>query len=161
AEAAGANIDSRTLLQAIDASDDRDYWFDKYGLRRAFATPYKCLVPFVRPLAATGLRMAAPLVLVLTVASLNAPVAVSPMRSSLQSPLSAESNLAVPLVAPTMVVEASTASTLAPALVQPRTLVVSHTDGVGARLRTAPATGPVARLLGEGTSVVVIGSEMQ
>ena len=40
-------------------------------------------------------------------------------------------------------------------------LLVAHTDGLGARLRTAPATGPVARLLGEGTAVVVIGTDVQ
>jgi hypothetical protein len=52
------------------------------------------------------------------------------------------------------------ASAPRPVVLQPLTLVVAHTDGVGARLRTAPVTGPVARLLGEGTAVVEIGSEL-
>jgi hypothetical protein len=162
AEAAGSNIDSRTLLQAINASVDRDYWFDEHGLRRVFGTLYKRLAPFVRELTPSGLRIAAPLALVLTAASFNGPVAVSPIRPSPQSTLSAESNPTLTVVAPTMVVrEESAASTPAPAPVRPPVLVVSHTDGVGARLRTAPATGPVARLLGEGSSVVMVGSEMQ
>src|SRR5439155_22170785 len=47
-----------------------------------------------------------------------------------------------------------------PVVVHPLVLVVAHTDGLGARLRTAPVTGPVARLLREGTAVVEIGSEL-
>ena len=65
---------------------------------------------------------------------------------------------------------AAPAPTAAPVILPPVTpeptpaavhLLVAHTDGLGARLRTAPATGPVARLLGEGTAVVVIGTDVQ
>jgi hypothetical protein len=92
--------------------------------------------------------------------SLNRPVAVSSTLPSAQAGLAAATTLSLP-AAPPAVAEVSVAPAPAPVTVQPLTLVVSNTDGAGARLRTAPVSGPVARLLGEGTAVVVIGSEMQ
>src|SRR6476659_10227706 len=99
-----------------------------------------------------------PLLLLLTTISFNRPLVASSAAAALASPesaLTAPTNLVLPSVAPTAVIGASAAP--APVTVQQLTLVVSHTDGVGTRLRTAPATGPVARLLGEGTVVVVVG----
>ena len=182
AEVVGANVDTRMLLDAVaerrrlehwPASFDPCWYFDgdestpwwertflhmrQFTARRLVADPS----PVVRPVAPSWLRIAAPLLLLLTTISFNRPLVASSAAAlaSPESALTAPTNLVLPSVAPTAVIGASAAP--APVTVQQLRLVVSHTDGVGARLRTAPATGPVARLLGEGTAVVVIGSEMQ
>jgi hypothetical protein len=79
-------------------------------------------------------------------------------------PVAPPGPVASPLVAapaPTMTPVALRRPTPKPTPAPVRLLLVAHTDGLGARLRTAPATGPVARLLVEGTAVVVIGADVQ
>jgi hypothetical protein len=172
AEAAGARIDTSQLLEAIEARRQREFWGAEFDRRGQFDVedpdswwPWiadrlrALLAPTFRPVVPSGLRMAMPLLMFLTVVSLNRPIA-SPQLSGPQ-PVAAAASLAAPAVAPPSVAASGPVSTPAPVVIQPLTLVVAHTDGAGARLRTAPATGPVARLLSEGTAVVVIGSEMQ
>jgi len=172
AEAAGAHIEASDLFEAIEVRSIREQWpvaFDGQprldSLDPNSWAPWAAerlraaLTPVVRPVAPSGLRMAMPLLAFLTVVSVNHPIAPSPVLSGSQGAL-AVAPPAVAVAAPP-VIPASPAATPAPPVIQPLTLVVAHTDGVGARLRTAPATGPVARLLSDGTAVVVIGSEMQ
>jgi hypothetical protein len=180
AEAAGANLDSSRLLAAIAERRAREHWtavFDRRwqfdgdesapwwdaapsgGYLRPVGQLLADVSPAIRPVVPTWLRTATPLLLFLMTISLNRPVGVSPTVSA---PVVAPAvSLSVAAPAPTPLVDAGSVAPSPPITVRPLTLVVSHTDGAGARLRTAPVTGPVARLLGEGTAVVVIGSEMQ
>ncbi len=180
-EAAGANLDAQVLLNAIAERREREHWtavFDRHWqfdgetstdgwdavVGGRWLLPVSQLMaevaPAIKPVAPTWLRTATPLLLFLMTISLNRPIAASATLPGLQPGSAPAAALSQPPVAPTTV-EVSSVATPAPVSIQPLTLVVSHTDGAGARLRTAPVTGPVARLLGEGTSVVVIGSEMQ
>jgi hypothetical protein len=181
-EAAGANVDSGMLCAAIAERRRREQWtavFDRRwqlddedsapwweaslreGRLRSVGQLLAEVSPALRPVAPTWLRTATPLLLFLTTISLNRPVAASSTLAGRPAGLAPAASLSLPTAAPTSVVQVRAAPTPTPVTIQPLTLVVAHTDGAGARLRTAPATGPVARLLGEGTSVVVIGSEMQ
>jgi hypothetical protein len=181
AEAAGANLDAQVLLAAVAERREREHWtavFDsRWQLDGEDSAPLLGAMPGgswwqpvsqlmgeavagMKPVAPTWMRTATPLLLFLMTISLNRPIGASATLPSVQPGAASAASLAQPTTAPT-IVEVSAAPTPAPVSIQPLTLVVSHTDGAGARLRTAPVTGPVARLLGEGTSVVVIGSEMQ
>jgi hypothetical protein len=172
AEAAGAQLDANQLLEAIEALRQREFWGAEFDRRGQFDVEdpsswslwmadrlRALLAPTFRPVVPSGLRMAMPLLMLLTVVSLNRPLGGPALPSP--QPATAAASLAAPVVAAPNVGVVSPASTPAPVSLPPHTLVVAHTDGAGARLRTAPATGPVARLLSEGTAVVVIGSEMQ
>ena len=172
AEVVGANVDTRMLLDAVAERRRLEHWpasFDpcwdfggdesspwrwrtflhmrQFTARRLVADPSP-VVPL--PVAPSWLRIAAPLLLLLTTISFNRPiVASSAAAAALASPesaLSAPTNLVLPSVAPTAVIGAIAAP--APVTIQQLRLVVSHTDGVGARLRTAPATGPVGAAAG-------------
>jgi hypothetical protein len=166
-EAAAAEVDQARLLAAIVARQERERWpagFEPgWGLPRrwwrrllarlddpASAGP-------VRRLTASGVRVAAPLVVVSALVSVSGPLPAAPPRP-LASPAAA---LATATPVPVATVAPRATAVPPPASAQPLTLVVAHTGGVGARLRTAPATGPVARLLGEGTAVVEIGSKLE
>ncbi len=182
AEAAGASLDSAVLLAAIAQRREREQWTAVFDRRWQFdgegATPWwdaplhearlrpvsqllAEVAPAMRPVAPTWLRTATPLLLFLMTISLNRPVVASSTLPNSPAVVAPATSLSAAAPAPTTVVEVGPLSSSPPVTVQPLTLVVSHTDGAGARLRTAPVSGPVARLLGEGTAVVVIGSEMQ
>ena len=172
-EAAAAGIDQATLLGAITERREREQWSATFSRgwqlprvgpppwwrrvvpevwRRALGSePWQALAPHVRPLAPSALRQAPLLVLFLATLSGGRPVA---QPQPLASPL-----VAAPAatVAPVFLPAATPQPTPSPV----HLLLVAHTDGLGARLRTAPATGPVARLLLEGTAVVVIGTDVQ
>jgi hypothetical protein len=171
AEAAGVQLEPGRLLQAIESRAEREGWagaFDRDGQLEvddpATWWPWAekklqaLLSPGFRPVLPSGLRMAMPLLILLTVVWVNRPIPAPPVLSSAQT---ASATSLAPVDNQPNVALVNPVSTPVPAVIQPLTLVVAHTDGVGARLRTAPATGPVARLLSEGTAVVVIGGEMQ
>ena len=171
-EAVGANVQTDHLREAIQLRGSREHWsvaFDPQGelddedpsawwpvLRERLRA---ARIPTLDPVVSSGLRMAMPLLIVMTVISANRPVVAPPTLNTAQAGTASTLAAAAPaVVQPVVDVPASTP---APPRDQPQTLVVAHTDGAGARLRTAPATGSVARLLSDGTAVVVIGSEMQ
>jgi hypothetical protein len=172
-EAAATGVDQARLLSAITKRREREQWSAAFsrgwrlprvgrlpgwrrpGLeawRRAVSSgPCLALAPHVRPLAPSVLRQAPLLVVLLAALSGNRPVAPP---GPVASPV-----VAAPAPTTTPVVLRRATPEPTPASVH--LLLVAHTDGLGARLRTAPATGPVARLLGEGTAVVVIGADVQ
>jgi hypothetical protein len=174
-EAAAAGIDQATLLGAIAERREREQWSASFSRRwrlprvgrlpwwrrvvlqvppRALSGgPSAALVRRARLLAPSVPRLA-PLPVVL-LAALSGSRPVAPPQPSVAS---------AALVAPAAAVPAPLVPLATPEPRQPpatHLLLVAHTDGLGARLRTAPATGPVARLLLEGTAVVVIGTDVQ
>jgi hypothetical protein len=173
-EAAAASIDPATLLDAVADRRSREKWSAVFDYRwhlpsrgpapwwqRAVGNGWRWaatalgtapLAQQLRPVAPSGLRVGPPLALMLAVLSAGRPAA-APSAASLTLAAPAATVVAVPTAAPPVAVVPT------PAPVPAHVLVVAHTDGVGARLRTAPATGPVARLLLEGTAVLATGSE--
>ena len=173
AEAAAAGIQEAMLLGAVAERREREQWSATFSRgwrlprvgrspwwhrvvldvrRRTLSRrPWLGLAPQVRMLAPSVLRQAPLLVVLLAALSGGRPV---PPPRPVASPVLAAP---APAVAAPITPPATPEPTPAPA----HLLLVAHTDGVGARLRTAPATGPVARLLVEGTAVVVIGTDVQ
>jgi hypothetical protein len=176
-EAAATNIDPVTLQNAIVERRERERWpavFDpcwqleplapmgprpwwqqllsdlSYVTDQALAASG---LAWLRPVASSGLRVGAPILLLGAGLTLGRPVPTPSLPTPTLTMAAAAPAVAAPIAAPV--------ATPAPAPPSVQTLVVAHTDGVGARLRTAPVSGPVARLLGEGTAVIVIGSEIQ
>jgi hypothetical protein len=174
AETTAAGVDQATLLNVVAARRASERWpatFDR-GWHLAAGEGPRCeslrsrwrwmlgrlddgdVVGRWRMPAQSALRVAPPTLALVAILGTLHPTAPSP---PLASP--APAAVVVPFV-PLTTAAPQPASAPRPVVVQPLTLVVAHTDGVGARLRTAPVTGPVARLLGEGTAVVEIGSEL-
>jgi hypothetical protein len=174
AEATAAGVDQGTLLNVIAARRICQRWpatFDR-GWHLEAVDNLRCeplrlwwrwmlgriddadVVGRWRMPAQSALRVAPPTLALMVLLNTLHPSAASP---PLASPAPAA---VVAPFAPLTTAAPQPGSAPRPVVVQPLTLVVAHTDGVGARLRTAPVTGPVARLLGEGTAVVEIGSEL-
>jgi len=132
AEVAGAKVDTRMLLDALAerrrrehwsasfdpcwelGGDESSPWWERIFLHMRQSTARRLIAdlsPSVRPVAPSWLRIATPLLLLLTTISFNCPIVASSAAAlaSPQSALTAPTNLVLSSVAPTAVIGASAA----------------------------------------------------